>query len=244
MSDFRPICDTWILARPKARYYGAYPSGFLERARALLGVSYDDHVLHVCGGKVRDYPFRGVGPRDCTLDLDPELKPDFLMDAREMYPGAPAFQGYVNGEILWPAVLADPPYSEADAAHYAPGSAALPKPSDLLKRCLSVVRPGGRVGFLDYAAPRPPKTGVRLVAMIGVIMGFGNKARVYSVYEKDGPNADAERKRALDAVRVKKPHAEPVVHAWSSDGYCDGCGEPTTMKNRGGYCPKCSERCW
>ena len=30
--SYRPITDVWILGRPKVRYYGAYPSGFLERA--------------------------------------------------------------------------------------------------------------------------------------------------------------------------------------------------------------------
>lgn len=34
MSSYRPICDLWILARPKVKYYGAYPNGFLERAAA------------------------------------------------------------------------------------------------------------------------------------------------------------------------------------------------------------------
>ena len=33
---YRPITDLWFLARPKVKYYGAYPNGFLERARALL----------------------------------------------------------------------------------------------------------------------------------------------------------------------------------------------------------------
>lgn len=37
--SFRPIADVWILARPKVKYYGAYPNGFLERALPLLGAS-------------------------------------------------------------------------------------------------------------------------------------------------------------------------------------------------------------
>lgn len=64
--SYRPITDVWILARPKVKYYGAYPNGFLERARALLGVSPFDPVLHVCGGSAREYPAkpRGFGPRE------------------------------------------------------------------------------------------------------------------------------------------------------------------------------------
>ena len=37
MTSYRPICDTWILARPKGqRIYGAFPSGFYWRMRAML----------------------------------------------------------------------------------------------------------------------------------------------------------------------------------------------------------------
>jgi len=53
----------WILTRAKlkggVKYYGAYPGGFPERARALLGAIIDEPVLHVCGGVVRHYPYRG-----------------------------------------------------------------------------------------------------------------------------------------------------------------------------------------
>jgi hypothetical protein len=62
--SYRPICDSWILARSKMKYFGAYPSGFLERARALLGVTCGDSVLQVCSGRVRDYPYRGFEEHD------------------------------------------------------------------------------------------------------------------------------------------------------------------------------------
>src|SRR5688572_14486588 len=71
--SYRPITDVWILGRPKVRYHGAYPSGFLERARALLGVSIDETVLHVCSGQIRYYPFRGLGRHDLTVDIDQDL---------------------------------------------------------------------------------------------------------------------------------------------------------------------------
>jgi len=52
----RPIMDMWALARPKLKdglkYYGAYPAGFLQRARDLIGCSLNDSVLHVCSGMV------------------------------------------------------------------------------------------------------------------------------------------------------------------------------------------------
>lgn len=219
MSDYRPICDTWLLARPKVDYYGAFPSGFLERARALLGVGLRDPVLHVCAGRVRDYPFAGLGPNDKTLDLDPATAPDFCADAarvgmapceggrQEAFPSAAGT--WVSPQGCWAGVLVDRPYTPEDAAHYAPGSAALPDLNDLLRRCLQVVVPGGRVGVLDYLLPRPPREGAKFVACVHVLMGYGNRSRAYSVFERDATTPE-QRQRALDAVRGKKPRHSQV----------------------------------
>jgi hypothetical protein len=191
---YRPITDVWILARPKVKYYGAYPSGFLERARALLGVTTDDAVLHVCSGKVRDYPFRGLGPNDKTLDIDGSMNPDFVADCRKFLPHpndsqlGTAILRSTKGPDEWPAILADPPYTEQDAAHYSAGPDWLPKPQDLLKLCLFYVRPGGRIGILHYQWPRPPeKIGrypIKCVALVAVIAGYANNIRAFSVFEK------------------------------------------------------------
>lgn len=177
MSNYRPICDVWILARPKVRYYGAYPNGFLERARALLGVTPLDAVLHVCGGKARDYPAkpRGFGPNDRTLDLDASLTPDFFQAATDPLPLP----------LSWDALIADPPYTVDDAAQYAPGRAAFPSANLILKNMIAAVRPGGRVGMLHYVLPQPPRdNGTRFVACVGVICGFNNRMRVFSVFER------------------------------------------------------------
>lgn len=180
--SYRPITDVWILGRPKVRYYGAYPSGFLERARALLGVSIDDAVLHVCSGQIRHYPYRGLGPYDRTVDIDPDTRPNYVHDCRHSLP--PLKGG-------WPAILADPPYSPEDANHYRAGAPSYPSPQRLLDLCLNYVRPGGRVGVLHYEWPRPPaKVGrnpVRPVALIGVTTGYANNMRTFSVFERAKP---------------------------------------------------------
>jgi len=187
--SYRPITDTWILARAKLlggrKYYGAYPGGFPERARALLGVTINDPVLHVCGGMSRFYPYKGgFGPKDCTLDLDPATEPTYLQDAREPFPGGHAGI-FRETEAGWPAILIDPPYSEVDAEEYVPGKAAYPSPNGLLKHALEAVRPGGRVGLLHYILPQPPK-GIecKFIACVGVIVGFNNRIRVFSVFER------------------------------------------------------------
>jgi len=179
--NYRPITDVWILARPKVKYYGAYPSGFLDRARALLGVHINEPVLHVCSGRVKDYPFPGLGPNDKTVDVDSQLKPDFVRDVAKN--GLPPYPGG------WPAVLADPPYTPEDADRYRYGRARFPEPRQLLARCLDRVRAGGRVGFLHYAWPRPPDWigKIKCVALVGVICGYDNRMRAFSVFEKVMP---------------------------------------------------------
>ena len=183
--SYRPVVDCWLLTRSKVKRYGSYPSGFLHRARALLGVDPDGAVLHVCAGMVRKYPYRGLGPNDKTLDLDPACAPDFLQDARDPLPLRPCDceQDYDHGSHLWDAVLIDRPYTEEDAAHYAPGSAALPNLNDLLKRALGIVPIGHRVGVLDYLVPHPGKKG-GFVALVAVSTGFNNRIRAYSVFER------------------------------------------------------------
>lgn len=176
MSDYRPITDTWFLTRAKlkrgVRYYGAYLGGFPERARRLLGVSIDEPVLHVCGGRARLYPYKGgFGRNDRTLDLDPNVRPDFLQDARQPYP-----RGFK-------AHLADPPYSELEAEHYAPGSDAYPSPAVIVRNAFDALERGQRVGIIHYLLPQPPRRSI-FVAAVAVYCGFNNRARVFSVFEK------------------------------------------------------------
>lgn len=199
--SYRPITDSWLLARPKVKYYGSFPSGFLERARALLGITIYDPVLHVCGGMVRSYPFFGFGPNDKTLDLDLELQPDYYQNAALPFPpfsrlvidsyfddtpGGPYERQDTRVEVGWPAILIDRPYTDADHLHYAPGREGVPlvELNLLLRNGLTAVRDGGRVGILDYLLPNPPKTGCKFVAKVGVSCGYNNRERVYSVWEK------------------------------------------------------------
>ena len=171
MTNYRPITDVWLLARSKVPYYGSFPAGFLGRARDLLGVSLNDPVLHVCSGRVREYPYRGLGPRDKTLDLDAALHPDFVHDARDPLP--------LNQGHRWAAALLDRPYTLADAAHYPAGSGSWP---DLTKLVANALRVARRIGVLDYVIPRPPKQ-TRFVACVGVVVGFGNRGRFFSVFD-------------------------------------------------------------
>ena len=174
--SYRPITDLWILARAKLlggrRYYGAYLGGFPERARALLSATIDDPVLHVCGGMAKYYPYRGgYGEHDATLDLDPKTEPTFLQDARNPFPNR--FKAY----------LIDPPYSEQDHTKYKVPADVYPTPNVLIKNAMNALPVHGRVGLIHYQLPACPKN-AKFIACVGIICGFNNRIRVYSVFEK------------------------------------------------------------
>jgi len=65
-------------------HFGAYLAGFLSQARTPFGINGEDRVLQVCTGKVKEYPYDGFGPRDVTMDLDPDLGPDIKDDANNL----------------------------------------------------------------------------------------------------------------------------------------------------------------
>ena len=178
-SSYRPICDSFLLAPSKVGYYGAYPNGFLQRARCLL-CRMDESLLHVCAGKVRDYPGYGFGHLDKTLDVNPLLAPDYCQDARQPWAVPPQV-----------AILIDPPYTPADAAKYGQYSmgvdftSILPTPGELLERAWEVLQPGGKVGLLHQFHPKLKKPDARLVAIIQVIQGAGQQPRALTIWEKE-----------------------------------------------------------
>lgn len=190
------------------RYHGAYPCGFLERARRLLPVLRTTPVLHACGGTAKLYrdpvgpAWDKLCPNDVTCDLVERITlkdgtivvPDLVWNVRTnglpdpmQFPQAnvrdlmsgPRSQGYG-----WHGILIDPPYTPQDADEYAGGRAELPDPKKLIVDAMDVLVPGGRVGILHYQWPRPPQH-VRSIAYVDVVCGFGNKARAYSVFEKE-----------------------------------------------------------
>jgi len=258
--SYRPVCDVWILARTKLKkddagnkqsYYGAYPSGFLHRARQLLGVRRTDPVLHVCGGMVKHCLYRGFEENDRTLDLCIETEPDYLMDARQMgvksgdrfpmviyepggrgekagwyYGAAPLVDTMLADDPnwkppLWPAMMIDRPYTTADHAEYDVPSEVFPRDlNDLLKRALSCVEPGGRVGVLDYLWPSPPIKLAKEVAVIAVGTGRNNRARWFTVFERLVKETKAEPTPTTEEPSAPEPEGE----------LCARCGETFTKK--------------
>lgn len=189
--SYRPITDVWILARckykSKTKRYGGYLGGFPERARSLLNCSINEPLLHVCGGLAKDYPYKaGFGLKDMTMDLDLEVNPDILHDVKKPFPRFFLDGGseQIKVPYLVPkAYLCDPPYSEEDAKSYKTGAENYPSPNLILKNCFDVMEPGQRVGMIHYIVPKAPKNS-KFIACIGIICGFNNRMRAYTVFEK------------------------------------------------------------
>jgi len=177
---YRPVTDVGLFAHPKVKYYGAFLNGSLERMRLPLGAQIQDPVLFVCGGKVREYPCAGFGPNDKTVDINPRLNPDYVMDVRHRLP---------KKRGGWRAMIVDSPWSKEQARNYGTEE-QYPRPGPLLKLCLEHTRPGGRVGILHWLMPSPPKEvhGCRIKLVFALPMALYNKTwRGYVVFEKVVP---------------------------------------------------------
>lgn len=216
----RPISDTWYLARTKTKdpntgrnYYGAYPAGFLERARLVLGVKKTDTVWHICGGHAREYNgikggihLTGFGLNDLTFDLDHLTNPDVVCDVRDLdklSSGSDSADDYLklseDSKMFFTfrdahnteydalrkpdAVIIDRPYTPEDADQYRVGRSVFPDLNKLLRDCLNLVKTGGRVGVLDYMVPQGNSG--KCVGVYPVIAGTNCRIRAFTVWEKE-----------------------------------------------------------
>ena len=81
-------------------------------------------------------------------------------------------------------VLADPPYNQEWAQHYAMNG-SLPTPNNIVKYSVEHLLPiDGRVGVLSMEWQRYPKHKVKEVAVAAVYVGNGNIGRTFAAFEK------------------------------------------------------------
>ena len=195
--SYRPFTDVWILARPKSKYFSAYPAGFLRRARDLIGCSQEDQVLHVCSGDIANYKcgpgcsgngdhWHGFGSNDITVDVDPMVKADYHLDVRDIE----SFHTIANDHHI-KGVLADPPYTKGFAANYKSGPDVFPSANTIVKNALAILPIGGRVGILSMEWPLYPKATARQIAIVGVLVGNGNVGRWFAVYERTAVHSES-----------------------------------------------------
>ena len=148
-----------------APVFGAYPKRFLPWALKQVRCPAAE-VLHVCAGMLT------AADGGVRVDVRSAALPTVRADGRALPFRAGVFR----------AVLIDPPYSVEYAADLY--GTEYPRPSHLLEEAARVVRPCGRIGFLHFFVPFPPR-GTRLVGIHGVTTGCGYRIRAFSIFERE-----------------------------------------------------------
>jgi hypothetical protein len=161
------IYGTWLIGndyRNKSALYGAYPRGFLDRVRALFPDLWESRVLHAFAGSLP----KGHGVR---LDLNPARQPDVIGNVCALPFGRDNFD----------LVLADPPYSKADAVEY--GTPMVDRRAAMASLS-TVTRAGGFLVWLDTVWPMHRKDQWRTVGRICLIRSTNHRVRLVSIFQR------------------------------------------------------------
>jgi hypothetical protein len=160
--------------RAKSTFYGAYPPGYLARVDALfpdVGGSSGPATLHAFSGSL---PPLGESIR---LDVNETLNPDVVgsvCEAPRLFAGQPPF-------LL---VLADPPYSAADAAKYGYGMVDRRRAIAALAQVTLV---GGHLVWLDCVWPQHSKREWVTVGRIAYTRSTNHRTRDITIFERVAP---------------------------------------------------------
>lgn len=154
-TDFEPFGDG-----------GGYPKGFLELAMQTLGCQDKTKILHLCSGSMRS---------GMTVDIRQSRKPSVVADCR-MTP-------FRDGSFQW--IMSDPPYSEEYAKNLYGTEKVYPKPGQIVREALRLLKPGGRFGILHFLVPLGVKP-LKMIGVYGITTGAGYAIRAWTVFEKGG----------------------------------------------------------
>jgi len=156
----------WTLPRPNPPYYpGSFPLHFEKRLWRLLGKPNPDSVLHLFGGAAK------IGKR---VDIKPETKPDYVMDAHNLELPSRVFK----------VVICDPPYSDEENQELYGVEVPL-RQKTWMKEAVRVCRNDGFVVlYSDKWIPKPPKCSYWM--RIIVLPGQNHRGRICHIFMKDG----------------------------------------------------------
>lgn len=168
----------WVLGadyRSRSGYYGAYPPGYLDRVMALFPEVTDPRThcgncgpgwlptLHAFAGKVPPGHYvrcdvqGDVEERCSVLDLPRRYGRDFYL------------------------LLADPPYSAADARRY--GTPMVSKPA-AVRALADVAQPGAFLAWLDTAWPMHSKRQWVTVGRVPVVRSTQHRVRLLTIFQR------------------------------------------------------------
>ena len=159
----------WVLGnnyKAKLGYHGEYPPGYLPRIASLFPDKR--RGLHLFSGKVDLATLPGA---TCDLRTDLVPPPDYCADAQTLE-GVPIED--------YDLVVADPPYSGEDAAHY--GTPMINR--NLVMRALQRLRPGAHVVWLDCVMPMYRSDVFKQEAVIGIQRSTNHRFRCCVIFRR------------------------------------------------------------
>lgn len=169
------LYGTWLGGqdyRQTSALYGAYPKGYVDRVMSLFPDVDEGDVLHAFSGSLP--PGRYV-----RLDVNPARRPDIVAsvyDVREALDHA-----YPAARFRPRLILADPPYSSADAEHY---ETRMVDRRRAVAALATVTRVGGFLVWLDTVWPMHAKRDWRTVGRIAYIRSTNHRVRLVSIFER------------------------------------------------------------
>lgn len=165
--DRAVLYGVWVIGndyRNAARFYGSFPPGFLARVMALYPDAGAD-VLHVFSGSLPPGPY-------VRLDLHPDRGADRTGSVYDVW--------RIFGHTRFRLLVADPPYSAADAAHYATPMVNRRRAIAALR---TVVTAGAHLAWLDTTWPMHSKREWVTVGRILVQRSTNHRVRLLSLFE-------------------------------------------------------------
>jgi len=181
-ADDRWLDGMWVMGNnfKGSGFYGAYPPAYLRRVLSMFPEVEPGRILHLFSGSLDDsvpgVRFDLIGNED-----DGSRHPTVVGDAHDLANCFPADS--------FDLVLADPPYTDEDAARY--GTPAVRR-NEVLRQLRSVVAQGGNVVWLDQVLPMFSKRDWHLWGLIGIVRSTNHRFRVASMFraaEKESPDA-------------------------------------------------------
>lgn len=180
------VTGTWCIGacyKNPNPLHGAYPHGYLERVHAMFPDARS--VLHAFSGGLR--PEMALGhlvesaPSATVAEISIELV-DLHGPEQGRYPTW-------RGDVLampeeWAGrfdlILADPPYSVADAEKY---GVKMPNRRDVMRALRRVCQKGGNLVWLDQVWPMHRKDQWKCWAHIGLVRSTNHRVRLVSMFE-------------------------------------------------------------
>lgn len=166
------IYAIWVIGndyRNKSKLYGAYPNGYLARIMALYPDA--EQPLHVFSGSLPKGEYWRIDSVNRTEDGESE---QFIH--RSVYDITDVF-----GPDSFNLLLADPPYSDADAEKY---QTPMVDRRRVMQELAKVTVQGGHLVWLDTVWPMHSKTQWVTVGRIAVIRSTNHRVRVAHIFER------------------------------------------------------------